>query len=182
VVPEPAPVLRGKRVTLRPLEPADVPRLAAILQEPEIALWWGDHDAKRVRRDLLDDPETIAFAIETEGGLIGVVMYSEENDPDYRHAGIDIALTAARHGRGLGAETLRVLARYLFEVRGHHRLTIDPAAGNERAIRCYESVGFRRVGVLRQYERGADGTWHDGLLMDLLATELEERILPGELP
>jgi len=25
---------------------------------------------------------------------------------------------------------------------------------------------------MRQYERGADGTWHDGLLMDLLADEL----------
>jgi aminoglycoside 6'-N-acetyltransferase len=28
------------------------------------------------------------------------------------------------------------------------------------------------VGVMRQYERGADGSWHDGLLMDLLAAEL----------
>ncbi|GAA4530723.1 GNAT family N-acetyltransferase [Amycolatopsis samaneae] len=34
------------------------------------------------------------------------------------------------------------------------------------------ALGFRPVGVLRQYERGADGTWHDGLLMDLLADEL----------
>jgi aminoglycoside 6'-N-acetyltransferase len=28
------------------------------------------------------------------------------------------------------------------------------------------------VGVMRAYERGDDGTWHDGLLMDLLAGEL----------
>jgi len=26
--------------------------------------------------------------------------------------------------------------------------------------------------VLRRYERWADGEWHDGLLMDLLADEL----------
>ena len=25
---------------------------------------------------------------------------------------------------------------------------------------------------MRQYERGPDGTWHDGLLMDMLASEL----------
>jgi aminoglycoside 6'-N-acetyltransferase len=31
------------------------------------------------------------------------------------------------------------------------------------------------VGVLRQYERGPDGRFHDGLLMDLLRPEL-----PGE--
>ncbi len=62
-----------------------------------------------------------------------------------------------------------MLVRHLFEARGHHRLTIDPAAANLRAIRCYESVGFVRVGVMREYERGDDGTWHDGLLMELLA-------------
>ena len=55
---------------------------------------------------------------------------------------------------------------------GHHRLVIDPAADNAAAIRCYSKVGFRPVGVMRKYERGVDGTWHDGLLMDLLAHEL----------
>lgn len=85
---------------------------------------------------------------------------------------MDLFLTTRRQGEGLGPEALRLLARYLIEERGHHRIVIDPAAGNERAIKAYERVGFRPVGVMRQYERGADGTWHDGLLMDLLADEL----------
>lgn len=68
--------------------------------------------------------------------------------------------------------TIRVLARYLIDERGHHRLTIDPAADNHAAIRAYEKVGFRSVGVMRRYERGPDGTWHDGLFMELLAHEL----------
>jgi aminoglycoside 6'-N-acetyltransferase len=54
----------------------------------------------------------------------------------------------------------------------HHRITIDPAAANSQAIRCYTSVGFRPVGVMRRYERGGDGHFHDGLLMDLLRDEL----------
>jgi aminoglycoside 6'-N-acetyltransferase len=53
-------------------------------------------------------------------------------------------------------------------------LTIDPAADNEAAIKAYEKVGFGRVGIMRAYERGPDGTWHDGLLMDMLAEELVE--------
>jgi aminoglycoside 6'-N-acetyltransferase len=81
-------------------------------------------------------------------------------------------LTSARHGQGLGTEAIRVLARHLFTDRGHHRLSIDPAAHNQAAIRAYERVGFRRVGVLRRYELGPDGTWHDGLLMDMLAEDL----------
>jgi aminoglycoside 6'-N-acetyltransferase len=58
------------------------------------------------------------------------------------------------------------------EQRGHHRITIDPAAANERAIRCYQKLGFRPVGIMRQYERGNDGRFHDGLLMDLLRDDL----------
>jgi aminoglycoside 6'-N-acetyltransferase len=36
-------------------------------------------------------------------------------------------------------------------------------------------VGFRRVGIMRKYERGPDGVWRDGLLMDML----EEELRPG---
>jgi aminoglycoside 6'-N-acetyltransferase len=111
------------------------------------------------------------FVIEADGGVVGAIQYHEENEPMYRHAGIDIFLTTSRHGEGLGTEAIRLLARYLFEERGHHRLTIDPAAENAAAIRAYERVGFRAVGVMRKYERGPDGLWRDGLLMDMLEEE-----------
>ena len=75
-------------------------------------------------------------------------------------------------GRGVGPDAVRTLARFLFDVRGHHRLVIDPAADNAAAIRAYEKVGFRAGGVMRAYERIDDGPWHDCLLMDLLAGEL----------
>jgi aminoglycoside 6'-N-acetyltransferase len=106
------------------------------------------------------------------GEVAGLIQYYEEHEPDYRHAGMDIALRSDHHGRGLGREALITLARHLIDVRGHHRLIIDPAAGNARAIATYRRVGFRPVGVMRRYERGPDGVWHDGLLMDLLPEEL----------
>ncbi len=74
---------------------------------------------------------------------------------------------------------MRTLATHLIDDLGHHRLTIDPAADNAAAIRAYEKVGFRPVGVMRRYERGSDGTWHDNLLMDLLAAELLRDPLTG---
>lgn len=43
------------------------------------------------------------------------------------------------------------------------------------AIECYAKVGFRPVGVMRRYERGPDGSWHDSLLMDLLVEDLAVR-------
>jgi aminoglycoside 6'-N-acetyltransferase len=174
-VAQPAvPVLHGEQVTLRPVEPRDAERLAEILTHPEVARWWPGFDLDRVRQEITGDADedTVVFAVEADGQVIGLVQYAEEDDPMYRHAGIDVSLHPRWHGRGLGADAVRTLARHLFEDRGHHRLTIDPAAHNQRAIRSYLRVGFRPVGVLRRYERGADGTWHDGLLMDLLAEEL----------
>ena len=88
-------------------------------------------------------------------------------------------LASGGQDRGLGSDAVRTVARWLLDVRGHHRLTIDPAASNERAIRACSRVGFRPVGVMRNYERARDRTWHDGLLMDLLAGELSEPDQPG---
>jgi aminoglycoside 6'-N-acetyltransferase len=91
----------------------------------------------------------------------------------YRYACIDVFLEAPFHGQGFGSEAVRRVARLLIEERGQHRITIDPAADNAAAIKAYTKVGFRPVGVLREYERDADGGgWHDGLLMELLAGEL----------
>lgn len=165
------PVLRGEHCLLCPVREGDVPAITAILRDPTVARWWGDYDEARVRRDCFDD-DAVVFLVEARGEPAGIIQYSEENEPDYRHAGIDIALAERYQRRGIGPDAIRTLARYLFAVRGHHRLTIDPRAENRNAIRAYERVGFRPVGIMRQYERGADGSWHDGLLMDLLAGEL----------
>ncbi|SIN40149.1 GNAT family N-acetyltransferase [Micromonospora cremea] len=168
-------MLRGRAVTLRPATVADVLALAAIRADPEVRRWWrgGDDLAESVRADLADDELTL-YAIEHDGRVIGAIQWYAEPDPDYRHASLDIFLDPAVRGAGLGVDAIRTLARHLIEEYGHHRFTIDPAAANSAAIRAYAKVGFRPVGVLRRYERGEDGRWHDGLLMDLLADDLVE--------
>jgi aminoglycoside 6'-N-acetyltransferase len=164
--------LTGERVTLRELEESDIPMLLEIGRDPGFARWWPDLDAPSLARKLDGTSDAVTFAVIHSGETIGVAQYHEEDDPEYRHAGIDLGLVSAWHDQGLGTDTVRTLARHLVHERGHHRIVIDPAADNARAIRCYEKVGFRAVGRLREYERSPDGTWHDGLLMDLLAAEL----------
>ena len=162
----------GERCRLRRVTAADVAPLAEILRQPGVAAWWPRYDADRVRREMLEGTDEVVYVVDVEGRVAGAVQYWEETEPDYRHASIDIFVGDRDQGRGIGTNALRTLARHLVDERGHHRLTIDPAAHNERAIRAYRRVGFRPVGVLRRYERGPDGEWHDGLLMDLLADEL----------
>ena len=155
-------ILRTDHLTLRPLERSDLTGLLEIVNDSE---WWGETDADDLRNG------GRAFAIEVDGALAGWLGFDEENNPDYRYTSLDITLAPAYQDKGLGPEALRAVIDWLI-ARGHHRFTIDPAAHNHRAIRAYAKVGFRPVGRLRDYERGPDGTWHDGLLMDLLAEEL----------
>lgn len=167
----PVPVLMGSSVRLRPLTDDDLDALVAIVQSPGVAEWWGTPDPPEREREGLANGGS-AFAIEVEGALAGWVGFNEEEEPDYRHASLDISVAPAYQGRGHGRDALRTAIRWLIDERGHHRFTIDPAAANGRAISAYSAVGFKPVGVLRRYERMPDGEWHDGLLMDLLAEEL----------
>jgi aminoglycoside 6'-N-acetyltransferase len=133
--------------------------------------WWGDV-ASSLKEAFQPDEGTSPFVIEVGADIAGFIECYEEAEPMYKHAAIDIALHPRWQGKGIGPEAIVTLARHLIDARGHHRLTIDPAAANRNAIAAYERVGFRPVGVLRRYERGPDGEWHDGLLMDMLAGEL----------
>ena len=158
-------------MNLRPLTEADRPRVHEILSAPEVAKWWGE-PGEETDGLLAKEGDQQAYAIEHEGQTVGVIQSWQELDHRYRHAGIDLAVHPDYYGLGLGAQAIRTLAQRLFD-QGHHRITIDPAAANVRAIHVYEKLGFRRVGILRDYEQGPDGTWHDGLLLDLLKGELK---------
>jgi aminoglycoside 6'-N-acetyltransferase len=153
---------------LRPLAPEDEAQLRRIHATPEVSRWWDLPD----ERFPFDEPEATRLTIEVDGAVAGMIQFTEELEPKYRHAGVDLFLDPALHGRGIGTEAVRRVVRHLIDERGHHRITIDPAAANAAAIRAYEKVGFTRVGVMRLYERDAGGDgWHDGLLMELLAGE-----------
>jgi aminoglycoside 6'-N-acetyltransferase len=158
--------LHGRIVTLRPVAEADLPALLAILDEPEVARWWRRDEWERV-----DEDDAVTFAVVVDGAVVGCIQYAEETDPDYFSAAVDIFVGTAAQGRGVGPDAMRTLITWLFGARGHHRLTVDPAAENRRAIHVYEKLGFRPVGVLRQYERVEDGVWRDALLMELLADD-----------
>jgi len=167
---DPLTTLQGARVLLRPVHDDDAQALTDILVEPEVARWWGHNDIDTVREEMRAQP---SFVIVIDGAVAGWLHVNEETEPDYQSVAFDIALAPLLHGRGYGQEALRLATRHYID-RGHHRFSIDPSRSNERAIRCYAAVGFKPVGILRDYERAPDGSWRDGLLMDLLADEFKE--------
>jgi aminoglycoside 6'-N-acetyltransferase len=163
--------LRGDRVLLRPAVAADIPTLEAIRREASVERWWGLLKEGELAIDIAEGDGRI-LAIELDGAVIGSIQWYRDLEPAFRHAGMDIYLTSQTQGQGLGTEAVRLLATYLVHDQQFHRLVIDPAAANERAIRAYAKVGFKPAGVLRRSWRAPDGTWEDQLLMDLLGDEL----------
>src|SRR3954469_17951040 len=107
------PTLHGDLVVLRPLRVEDVERVAEIQSEPAVARWWGPPDLDDLRRKADGRDEPVGLAIEDDGELVGFIQYEEENEPEYRQAAIDVFLAEHAHGRGLGTDAVRTLARHL---------------------------------------------------------------------
>ena len=158
--------LTGQRVVLRPIGAADAPALRTIHALPEVLQWWGPPAGDF---PFGDDPDATRFAIVCDGETAGLIQYGEELEPSYRYASIDIFVDPRRQRRGVGSDAIATLVRYLIEEHGHHRVTIDPAADNQAAIRCYRKAGFRQVGVMEAAWRDfTTGRWRDALLMELV--------------
>lgn len=178
---QPPLALQGPRLRLRETVEADRAALVAIRSTPEVRRRWRGDDLDAEFTEDLDDGDVVRLTlVEPNGRIVGLIQFAEEEDPEYRHASLDLYVDPARHRTGYGTEAIVVLVDHLLTRGGHHRLTIDPAADNEAAIGCYAGVGFRPVGTMRAYERQGDGTWADGLLMELLDTDPRRR--PDQLP
>lgn len=159
-----SPVLVGERVTLRPLEAGDAPRLVAILNHPE------------VRRGLrLDRPVSLvaeqeyivalarsraqlvlAVLARAEDRLVGTTGLHHLGDPA-RQAEFGIVLGGPEAwGQGFGGEATRLLVAHGFEALRLNRIWLHVHADNARGLRAYARVGFRREGLLRQAARRGD--------------------------
>ncbi|HTC82158.1 MAG TPA: GNAT family N-acetyltransferase, partial [Acidimicrobiia bacterium] len=107
-------VLHGRLVRLRPCGGDDVPELIRIRRTPEVcARWRGGDDLVAAVRGDLDEPGSTGYVIELDGRVVGWIQWSAEEEPDYRHASLDIYVDPAVHGRGVGTDAVRTLCRHL---------------------------------------------------------------------
>lgn len=111
-----------------------------------------------------------AWIIENDGDLIGSIRLNNVNQID-KKARLGIGLASHEQlGRGFGRGAIALLLDHAFGEMGLNRVYLRVIEYNTRAIRCYESCGFRREGVERQSARVAD-QWHDDILMAKLAQD-----------
>lgn len=158
--------LRGEHVAIEELRPEHAARLRELHATPEVARWWFDPEPDW---PLEEHDDLVQLVVTVDGEVAGFLQFAEETDPNMRSADVDVFLGPAHHDRGLGTDTMRAIVRHLVEDRGHHRITLSTSPENHRAIRVYEKVGFRAVGITRKSQRNqTTGEWEDELLMELV--------------
>lgn len=177
-IPNPLPVLKTRRLTLRAPQPLDVEARLAMGRDPEIYRMFGADvahlpafsrtEAERWVAQI--EAEPCAWVIAHNDRAIGEILLHNPVDSDARASLAIGILDKSALGQGFGTEAVRAVCGFAFNTLRLHRLTVRVLSFNERAIHAYEKVGFRREGLERESAHIGDA-WHDDVLMGLLARE-----------
>jgi len=175
-------LIAGKKVRLRPIERDDLPRFVEWFSDPEVRRYlsmylplslaqeerWFEHLLEQ-----LEKQKVVMLTIETsEGADIGNVSLFDIHWKE-RHAELGIMIGERDYwSQGYGSDAVQTMLRVAFEEMNLHRVFLRVHADNARGIRCYEKVGFQKEGTLRE-SVFREGTYHDMLIMSILAPEFE---------
>jgi RimJ/RimL family protein N-acetyltransferase len=103
---------------------------------------------------------------------IGFVNLHGVTPDNQHHRTLDIGiLIAAEHqGKGYGSEAVRWILNWGFQTAGLHRVGLQTASFNTRAIRLWKRLGFQEDGKDRE-ALWANGSWHDEVRFSMLEGE-----------
>jgi aminoglycoside 6'-N-acetyltransferase len=131
-------LVRGRLTALRPAEADDIDRLVDWHADPDVARYWdGETFTRAEMEERLARADVEAWIVEEGEEPIGFLQVHPE--------GLDMFLIPGERGRGLGPDAARAMAEHLVEERHWERVTVDPYAWNDGAVRAWERAGFVEV-------------------------------------
>jgi RimJ/RimL family protein N-acetyltransferase len=172
-------MIRGRQVSLRPVEEADYPLIHRWMNHPEV--WrYMDYEQPVSLADVKADVERSyeeghPFTIVVGDRPIGRIGLNRFRDRDricstYMYIG-EPDFWAAGHARDA---TMTLLA-FAFERWDLHQVELWTLADNDRAIGMYERCGFVREAVLRE-RSWKQGAWVDHLVMSVNRDEFSKAL------
>lgn len=178
------PILQSERLLLRPLSIEDAPRMADLLQAPEIAANgmgmpqpFQLSDAEKLIQRFLQGQEedlyTWAITLSKDNDLIGMITLIVT--PPHRRAKIGFWIGKDYWNQGYATEASQILIKHAFAQHNLNRLYAQAFVGNEASVRVLKKLGMKYEGVLRHH------LWHelsneakDTLVYSILKDELEK--------
>jgi diamine N-acetyltransferase len=148
----------------------DIPAIMEMERIPEYHSFVGNWSLEEHRQKLASEDCRYFVADHASGKMAGFAILRGLASP---HRSIRLQrIVVAEAGAGMGRFMLTGILDYVFRERKAHRLWLDVFETNTRAQHVYESLGFRREGVLRE-AIFRDGEYHTQLLMSMLDREYE---------
>ena len=171
--------VHGERVVLRQMTRADVDQMALWPPYVEPEFQWANLRlaTARDRDDYYEygrsGPTRERFTVFGPNGAVIGTISLRNVDRSTRRGTLGIILRSDEVGRGYGYDAVRCLLHYAFNVMGLDEVLLDVAEGNERARRCYERVGFLRIGQ----HLGGDATMYVDMVIHRRAFARAEEAL-----
>lgn len=180
-------MLKGKRVTLRAVEPGDLERVYEWMNDRDVTRfimarypmsrsdeekWLAESSGKNgFARD-------VRLAIEAEDGTHIGTIGLHAVAPEDRSAELGIMIgDKSLWSNGYGTDAIQTLVRFVFEQMNLHRVSLGVIEYNERGFACYEKCGFVEEGRSRD-ALYRDGRYWDIIRMGILRSEFDA--LQGE--
>ena len=173
-------MILGKYIKLRAVEPADLPRAVAALNDPEISIPLGAHyfgisiaeEERWYENVYLADKNLLSsFVIEnrTTGESLGHCGFNKI-DWKNRKAVVGLFLHKEFWGKGFGKDVMMTLCNFACAQLNMQKVQLYVFANNTRGIRTYEKCGFQKEVCMRKAVF-LDGQWVDDYLMGVLVEE-----------
>lgn len=173
-------LLTGEKIFLRATREEDLPVLARWWNTPEIRLGnralWVETPPEHLHGQFAawsknEGSGGFAYSIEAEGHLVGHIS-TWGLAPPLLNAEIGIIIGSEFQNKGYGREAMRLAMALLFDEMNAHKITLRVYSFNARAIKLYESLGFRHEGTVR-HSSYHGGRYYDSYLMGILREEYE---------
>lgn len=159
-VPAGTAVLAGQTVTLRPVGMADLPLLQVWDADPAIIALMGRRFDEQAPEDwfrsLRSRRSCRAWIVEAAGRSVGEIELAQIN---WRNGTAEIRICIGEKdcwGQGLGKEAMLNSLSYAFEALSLKTIYLRVFSTNDRAIRLYERLGFRKEAILEPSSRRQD--------------------------
>lgn len=175
-------IIETDEFTLRPWKDSDAERLATLANNNKISDFLRDgfpcpysiDDAKGfIYLSRQAEVNFIAFAIEIEGNVAGSIAAYFKDDVHRKNMEIGYFLGEEYWGKGIMADVIRCMARYVFRNFDIVRLYAEPFASNVASRKTLERAGFRLEGVLKNSIIKSDVV-QDSCIYAILKEELKE--------
>nr|KXH75489.1 MAG: hypothetical protein AM325_11145 [Candidatus Thorarchaeota archaeon SMTZ1-45] len=164
----------AREVMLRLLVPDDKEQLLSMVTNLSAdALVWSNppYDEEKINRWMSGTKSGLSIVAIFENRIVGISAIHQFTRPRERGVGdMMIYIHQDFHGVGLGTVMTENLL-FLAKNKGLHRVGLEVVEDNEAAVRLYKRFGFEIEGKKRDAYYGADGKYHNTLVMGVLISK-----------